>query len=264
MGLIRLLITRLNQLFGNILKLFFLLHFFIFPKARFVIPKYSPAIIKSQKPRTIPRIVWQTNYTREVALAVCFNYHWNRVWSPTHEYYFLLDEDVDQFVRDFFAGPVADAYFKLQIGAARADMWRILTLFQNGGIYMDIDSALVCPLGWSVPETAESVYVREKTGQVTNYFIASTPRHPVLERAIARIRKNIEDNTIRSVFDMTGPTPLGQAVEDLEAPTQPLTTVCRQGVFVKKQFQYPRKEKLHWLDEQKSKAIVRSGEDKNN
>ena len=263
MALIRLLITRLNQLFGNILKLFFLLHFYFYPKARFVIPKYSPAIIGTRKSRKIPRVVWQTNYTREVAFAVYFNYHWNRVWSPTHEYYFLLDEDVNQFVRDFFTGPVADAYFKLQIGAARADMWRILTLLQKGGVYMDIDSALVYPLEWSIHESDESLFVRERSEQVTNYFIASTPHHPVLEKTIDRIRENIDENTIRSVFDMTGPTPLGQAVEGLEAPTRPLTTICRQGVFVKKQFQYPKAEKLHWLDEQKIKAIVQTKDNGN-
>ncbi|WP_354037796.1 glycosyltransferase [Bradyrhizobium sp. S3.2.6] len=35
---------------------------------------------------------------------------------------------------------IYQCYSRLQIGAARADLWRVLVLLHEGGIYVDIDA----------------------------------------------------------------------------------------------------------------------------
>jgi mannosyltransferase OCH1-like enzyme len=257
LALVRLIGTRLIQLLGNLLKVFFGLHFLLFPRARFRIPKYASPLMKPRAPYKVPRTIWQTNYTDEVTLSVFFNYQWNRLMAPTFEHHFWLDPDIDAFVAEHFAGDTAQAFFRLQIGAARADFWRVLALYQHGGVYLDVDSALVCPLGQIVAPDQDALFVREKGGQITNYFIASEPNHPILHKIIERIKLNIEENSLTSVFDMTGPTALDQVVRAAGVTAQPLTNMCRQGVFVKKRFQYPDKQKKHWIEDQKTKTILK-------
>src|SRR5262249_37915257 len=149
------------------------LHYIAFPKKRFVIPRHAKPLLSTTRQASIPRTVWQTNYTDRVTLPVYINFLFNRLISPTYEFRFMDDADADNFVSANYPGREWRAYSKLQIGAARADFWRVLVLHKFGGVYLDIDSHVVWPLEFIVGPQTQELYLEHKDGALSNYFLAS-------------------------------------------------------------------------------------------
>ena len=253
----RRLSSRCVQSFGNILKLVFYLDIFLRPRRRYRIPAHSPPLLRSRAPRRIPRIVWLTNYTSDVTLAVYVNYLFNRTIAPTHEFRFCGDAECEAFIRNHYP-QLVETYLSLQIGAAKADLWRVLVLLTHGGIYLDIDAALSWPPEYLLGADQSELFVRTKDGRLTNYFLAAEPAHPVLAAVACKVVDNITSNTIASVYDMTGPTVVDLVAGKLSVRAEPFGTVCRQGQFTKKSFQYPDALKGYWAREEEKRPIVRT------
>ena len=125
--------------------------------------------------------------------------------APHHEHRFMVTQEREEFIRTSFAPEVFEAYKQLQIGAAQADLWRLLVLQRYGGVYMDIDAHLVWPLHCSIPPEATELYLRIKTGEISNYFIASAPNNPRLQRVIDKVIQNIRERSSDNVYNLTGP-----------------------------------------------------------
>lgn len=253
--LVRLLSTRCIQVLGNILKPVFYLDLWIRPNKRYAIPKFSPARRASSTAKAIPRIVWQTNRSNHVTLSLYVNYHFNRWISPTYEFRFLEDLDCERFIEEHSPSALP-AYLRLRIGAAKADLWRVLVLANCGGVYLDADAAFSWPLDKTLHDCQTSLFVREKDGRLTNYFMACAPKHPVMEEIAVAIVNNIEADSIRSVYDMTGPTVVDGIAGKSNVPIEPSNSVCRQGQFTRKVFQYPDRLKGYWANEEKKGPIV--------
>lgn len=255
---LRPLAYRLMQFFGNLLKLMFYLHFRLWPQARFTLPARSAAWRPSRGEQRISRIVWQTNYSDSVTLPVYFNYLWNRLMSAGFEYRFCNDEVCAEFVRREFPGAVFDAYSTLQIGAAKADFWRVLVLLRQGGVYLDIDAAFCWPLGSLFSATQTELFIRTNDQSLTNFFMASAPNQPLMQEIADRILRNVQENKLVSVYDMTGPTVLDFLASREGVTIESYRGVCRQGQFTSKHFQYPDKLRGYWVKEQEEKSIVKS------
>lgn len=251
---LRLIPIRLVQFFAYLLKAFFYLHFWLLPSSRFVLPAKAEPLWKSTKPKRISRILWQTNFTDRVTFPVYVNYLWNRMMAPTFEYRFCNDDICSAYINENFPGPIADAYASLLVGAARADFWRVLVLLQEGGIYIDIDAALVWPLELLIDNDQSELLIQN--GPLTNFFMASAPGNPLMREIAEAILRNIQENTVRSVLAMTGPKAV-DAVADREGVViKASRLVCKQGHFTSKLFQYVDKPRGQWGMEQKDKGIV--------
>jgi mannosyltransferase OCH1-like enzyme len=240
---------------GNILKLAFYLDIWLRPNKRYLIPPVARPLLRSKSARAIPRIVWLTNYTDQVTLALYFNYLFNRCMAPTHEFRFHGDAECDDFMMTQ-PGEIAEAYSKLQIGAARADLWRIAILYRHGGIYMDMDAALSWPPEFLLGSDQTELFARENGGRRTNYFLATVPAHPVLADIATKIVENISANSITSVYDMTGPTVVHEVAGKAAVITEASKLLCRQGQFTRKRMQYPDKLKGYWAKEEITQPIV--------
>ena len=180
----------------------------------------------------------------------------NRWLSPTCAYRYHSDEACDRFVAETYPGPVAEAYGRLRIGAARADFWRILVLLKHGGLYLDIDSNLTRnPERFLGPQT-EGVFIAMKNGEVTNYFLAAAPGHPVLQAVCDQIVRNIAEGRHASVYDLTGPTVLDAAVKAAGIAPISYKAACVQGQFVSKSGQYRDKPDGAWWAAQQVTPIV--------
>ena len=254
---IRLLLIRLFQLAANLLKGLFYVHFKLFPQQRFRIPRYAKPIIRAKGASLIPRAVWQTNYTDSVTFPVYFNYLWNRLMAPTCEHHYWVDDDLLQFIETNFSTETSDTFKKLQIGAAQADFWRALVLWKYGGVYLDVDAALCWPVVWSLENEQSELFLKGKDGHVTNFFLAAQPEHPVFWKIAMQIQKNIQENKIASLYDMTGPTVVVNIVSNEDVRIERSNLVCKQGIFVKKVFQYPDQMKNYWVMEQQNRSITK-------
>jgi mannosyltransferase OCH1-like enzyme len=89
---------------------------------------------------------------------------------------------------DLPADPIrAEALNRLRAPVERADILRLELLFRHGGAYADTDLECLRPVDELLGEE-EFVAVCLKPGRVTNTFIAATPGHPLLRRALDELR----------------------------------------------------------------------------
>lgn len=237
--------SRFIKLLGNCSKMMCYCFHFLFPNKRFTIPYNSKSILK-RKNKFIPNILWQTNFTNQVTLPVYLNYLCNRLMSPTFEFRFMSDIDMNEFIKLNCSPVIYQMYSKLQIGAARADLWRVLVLKTYGGVYLDIDAHLVWPIEFLLDSQNHEMFIKTKNGEFGNYFIASEIANPRLDLIINQIIYNIQEDQIKNVFDLTGPGVFNKALNVPEVKSIYYRYCCLQGNFTNEFFQYVDKPGSKW------------------
>ncbi|MCW8280490.1 MULTISPECIES: glycosyltransferase family 32 protein [Agrobacterium] len=249
---------RAIKIGGNIVKVIFSIDLFLRPGRRKTLPAHQPARRHPKSEKAIPRIIWQTNYSNRVTTPIYANFLFNRWLTPEFEYRYHDDEACQVYIDRHFPGRYADAFRRLQVGAAKADFWRILVLLQEGGIYLDIDSNFAARPEDVIGTDEEAVFIAMKEGEITNYFMASKPGHPALKLIADRIAQNIEEGTLVSVYDMTGPTVVHAVVKELGLPVRNYREMCTQGQFTNKRAQYADKKDGAWWAEQAKTSIIKN------
>lgn len=252
-----LLVSRIIKLVANLTKLGCYVFHFFYPNKRFTLPRNARPLYSKGKQSVISKILWQTNYTNHVTLAVYINYLFNRILSLTFEYRFMITEDRADFVKSNYSSEIYENYSKLQIGAAQADFWRLLVLQKYGGVYLDIDAHLVWPLNSIIKSEYTELYLKIKNGEISNYFIASKNENDHLEQMIIFILNNIKENSIKNVYDLTGPGILNQVLDKSTVNTTYYRYTCNQGNFTNEFFQYIDKPQGKWTKAQQEIDIVK-------
>lgn len=191
----------------------------------------------------IPKLIHQTLKSRKLLSApYIHNLERMRIINPGWTISVYEDEECLEFIRMHFDMDMLRTYCAInpRYGAARADLFRYLLLYQCGGVYLDIKSSATRPLenvlqpldqyllahwdnargrpfeGWGVH--AETPY----PGEFLNWCIVAAPRHPFLEHVACAVQRNIRsydpsrDGTgKRAVLRMTGPIAYTKAIVPL-------------------------------------------------
>lgn len=234
------------RLLGNIVKTLSYPFHALFPKKRFTIPEFSPAKSVSAKSTKITKVIWQTNYSNKVTLPVYCNYLVNRMLSRDYGYRYVSTEERAEYIKANADERTFNAYSKLTDGAAQADFWRIFTLYNEGGIYMDIDGHLVWNLASIIGENDSEVVITRRD-KYTNFFLASEKGNAFLKDTLDIIIDNIEQRRINGgVFSLTGPVTLNMALEGKTVNRRRDKITCVQGTFTNEYFQYMDKKRGKW------------------
>ena len=107
----------------------------------------------------IPRTIIQTNKSRRIGRRA-----WSNICSifelnPGYSYRYYDDARCEALVREHFHPDVLRAFNSLRAGAAIADLWRYCALYVHGGVYLDLDAAIVGPLDASQAAAAAAAAV---------------------------------------------------------------------------------------------------------
>jgi mannosyltransferase OCH1-like enzyme len=160
---------------------------------------------------------------------------------------------VDHFNEDLLLD-----YDQLQIGAAQADFWRVLVLQKYGGVYLDIDAHFVWPAAWVLRSSpGRELFLQIKTGEISNYFIASGPGNPNLDLLISEIRRGISSRDRTEIYDLTGPGVFNRVLDKTKVPTSYYLTTVNQGNFTNEFFQYIDKPQGKWTKEQHKVSVLK-------
>lgn len=254
---------RVIKLAANGLRPLFYIHYWLFPRQRFSLLSttsldHIQAItqLQQQGNSKIPRVIWQTNYTNRVSLPVKITQLWNRLNAFGYSYCIHTDHDQLVFIEKNFPGKICSLYKSLSIGAARADLWRLLVLYKHGGVYIDMDAHLVWPLGRIIEPGAPELFLRYKNKESTNYFIASSPGNPNIKAIIDEVLARIEHSESNNVYDITGPGVFEDVLANRQHHWRLTQHTCLQGNFSNKFFQYLDKPEGIWTLEQKERRVV--------
>jgi hypothetical protein len=144
--------------------------------------------------------------------------------NPNWKYTLYDDEDIVNYISRYYP-QYLNVYLKInpKYGAARADFFRYLLMYKEGGVYLDIKSSMSRPLDRIIYETDEYLLLHWEGkplakelnniyGEYQQWNIICKPKHPFLENVINNVVKNIENyDYIRdgygkpSVLRITGP-----------------------------------------------------------
>jgi mannosyltransferase OCH1-like enzyme len=256
---------RAVKLAANAMRPFFYLHYWLLPQQRFklnnsaAIQTSSGKIIKGNGQSTatlIPKTIWQTNYTNKVSMPIKAAWCWNRLLSRSYHYRFHSTGDCLDFVQKNFPGKPTELYSRLTIGAAQADLWRLMVLYKHGGVYMDIDSHLVWPLDRFIKAEVSEIFLRYKNKDATNYFIASSPANPNIKALLDEVLYRIETSQSNNVYEITGPCVFEDVLAKKSHTWRLSQHTCLQGNFSNKFFQYLDKPQGLWTQEQKLRRVI--------
>lgn len=202
-----------------------------------------PASVKYSPELGIPKHFHQTNYTKklkpEIEVSVQAMLTSNSGW--THHLY--DDEDIKAFILEHYGDIIWGYYERIDsfYGAARADFFRYLLIYQLGGVYLDIKTTVKGNLNTLLRDDDEfllsfwdnesgdlhegQTFVPELNhiprGEYVQWCIISRPKHPLMLAVLIRVLRQIDAynpyrdgmgfmGTIRT----TGPAPYTLAIED--------------------------------------------------
>lgn len=158
--------------------------------------------------RKIPRIVHLTAKSRCLHPELVQNV--NRWRLSDHSLFFHDDNAVDALLyRDWPEFPQLKYVLKCLLygGAIKADIWRILVLWEYGGIYADLDSRPNIFNATTIASDDDAFFLVDDF-DLSQWFMASSPRHPMMYFLIHNILQNlIQLNDVGSipVIWTTGP-----------------------------------------------------------
>lgn len=161
--------------------------------------------------------------------------------NPDWEYIYWSEKDRLDFIYEYYGWRILKYYLSInpRYGAARADFFRYLCIYQCGGVYLDMKSSCVNPLNSAINENDnfilsqwDSKYDEKYNGwgrgidinhipggEFCQWFIICTHGHPLMKRVIENIIFNIinYDEDIHGVgreatFRITGPYAYTRAI----------------------------------------------------
>lgn len=159
--------------------------------------------------------------------------------NPEWKYCFYDDADVQNYVLLNYGAVFRDYLQAInpKYGAARADLFRYLLIYKEGGVYLDIKSRISRPLN-EVIRPDDRFLISQwgngldrvhrelhgiKGGEYQQWFIASAPGHPYLKAVIEVVIRNIAAYTpLRhsigkaAVLRVTGPIAYTRAIAPIQ------------------------------------------------
>jgi len=223
---------------------------FLFPKLnrkakRFALPEFKQG-------RGIPKILHQAyfNQTAEPAvlpLEIRENIERIKALNPTWQHRLYGRDDITQFIRTHYGEKILQYFERIDpaYGAARADFFRYLLMYQCGGAYLDVKSTTIGPLddflqaddtfllsqwtnqpqnefaGWGLHYEVREI----PGGEFQQWHIIVASGHPFLRAVINQVLTNIDlyipslhGVAKKGVLRTTGPMPYTLAIAPLLRP----------------------------------------------
>jgi mannosyltransferase OCH1-like enzyme len=165
----------------------------------------------------IPKIIHQTFKSNNLPCLTKWQISRFLKVNSEYHYEFYDDNRIENFFKKEFDERTYKAYCKLNIGAAKADMFRYAILLKKGGVYLDIDSGINGKLSAFIGENDQAIITREKNhpNLFAQWALIYEPNHIFLHRTLEKIIDNIEKNSYpNDVHKMTGPTVYTLAVNE--------------------------------------------------
>jgi inositol phosphorylceramide mannosyltransferase catalytic subunit len=163
----------------------------------------------------IPKVIYQT-YSSKSKIPWLAQYHIMRMRrnNPEYEYRFFDDLAIENFIGNEFNADVYEQYRKINIGAAKADFFRYAILLKKGGIYLDLDSAIIGSLDeWILPDDTAIITSERNPGIFVQWALVYDKGHPFLQETFENVLDNIINNRYpHDIHKMTGPTVYSNAI----------------------------------------------------
>ncbi|WCG82985.1 glycosyltransferase family 32 protein [Pectobacterium sp. A5351] len=165
--------------------------------------------------------------------------------NPTWEYFFYDEKRIIEYIDKHYGKEMLNLYLSIEpkYGAARADLFRYLLIYIEGGVYLDIKSSCLNPLNDAIAEDCEILLCswdnkacgcdknmgihKElgflKCGEYQQWNITSVPRSPYIKSVIDEVIHRLKIYKpwiygvgMKGVLNTTGPIPFSIGIEKIK------------------------------------------------
>lgn len=191
---------------------------------------------------TVPKIIHQTYHSKTFPPEILENINHLKALNPDWEYRVYDDDDITNYITRYYP-ELLNIYNKINpiYGAARADFFRYILIYNEGGVYLDIKSSLTKPLKdilniedryllchWQNEpgEIHQNIgfhhCISSPFGEFQQWHVAAAKGHPFLKAVIENVCNNINnynpfihDSGGWAVVNLTGPIAYSLAIAPL-------------------------------------------------
>jgi len=139
----------------------------------------------------IPKIIWQTHEYKYEDLPEHFkktSFSWQTL-NPEWEYRYCNKDEREQQVLEYSED--LHKIYKKSIKPHQADIWRYIALYNNGGVYADMDSFCSAPLDYMLKDVGENIDAvvtkLEKKDHTNNANFATIKNSKILSECMNEI-----------------------------------------------------------------------------
>ena len=164
----------------------------------------------------IPKIIHQTWYKKDIPEPIKKHIDKMRSIHPSYKYNFYDDDDIDDYLKKNATRREIQAYNKLSIGAEKADFFRYIILYYDGGIYVDLDSAIIKNIDKLIKNKSAIITREENSGLFVQWCLMFSPKHPILKKTIELCVDNINSEKYNNnIHSKTGPMVYSNVIKNI-------------------------------------------------
>ena len=199
-------------------------------------------ITKRDIGNSIPKVIHQTYHSKTLPPEIQDNIQHLKSMNPDWELKIYDDDDISNYINAHYP-ELVDIYNKINpvYGAAKADFFRYVLIYNEGGVYLDIKSSLSKPLndiltaddryllchwqndsGELHPSIGFHSCIANPFGEFQQWHVIAVKGHPFLKAVIENVCNNIQnynpcihDTGGWSVINLTGPIAYSLAIEPI-------------------------------------------------
>lgn len=166
---------------------------------------------------TIPHKIMQTcKSVEDLPESIIANINQIKELNAGWEYHLFDNEQVEHWIQQNYGDVILDYFNRItpSYGAAKADLFRYLYIYKEGGVYLDIKSSISKPLEESLEKNDSfifsywdnlegenhykvghysNIFDQYPRGEIPQWFIISVAGHPIIREVIIQVLKNIDN-----------------------------------------------------------------------
>jgi hypothetical protein len=152
----------------------------------------------------IPKIIWRTAKDDSWQVTCRSAFEKTAQTNPDWQQRVVTNEGMLAYIRDAYSTiqPIVEIAHRIQLGVMLADLWRLLVLFDQGGLYLDLKSPVVKPIQNLKLQTNKAYVCQWKTypphahlfkgGEIVNGAIMAPPRNLAIWSAVCQVIANLQ------------------------------------------------------------------------
>jgi len=175
----------------------------------------------------VPKIIHQTWKTKEIPQELLFCVESWKKLNPEWEYILWTDEAMDSFVKKNFP-EMHEVYAAYPHGVFRSDLFRLLVVYQRGGVYVDLDVECIksldslfekyikeAELTFTYEAPLQSKVLYGLPPQAHAFFLAAIPGHEILNKIVKTIVAKGAHHKLENVIWVTGPNAITECLQNM-------------------------------------------------
>ena len=152
----------------------------------------------------IPKLIWRTAADSSWTTNCRSAFDLTAKTNPDWQQHVFTDADVLEYIHTAYASvpEIVQVADKIQLGVLLADLWRLLIVYDKGGLYLDLKCPAVRPLESALSLATDKVYVGHwhhhechrhlfESGELTNWVFMAPPRNSAVWAAVCRVVANL-------------------------------------------------------------------------